>query len=119
MTISATGIVVPVCSKTPLLYLLTQKAAQKFGYVLGIRRNIHRNKTLRFYHKSFVFPNKSSIFADMKQEIIDKINRLASQDEPFLFVINYQGDKKVSLFNAMIDFGEREITEILPPDSAD
>lgn len=29
----------------------------------------------------------------MKQEIIDKINRLVSQDEPFLFVINYQGDK--------------------------
>lgn len=29
----------------------------------------------------------------MKQEIIDKINRLASQDETFLFVINYQGDK--------------------------
>ena len=29
----------------------------------------------------------------MKQEIIDKINRLASLDEPFLFVINYQGDK--------------------------
>ena len=29
----------------------------------------------------------------MKQEIIDKINRLASQEEPFLFVINYQGDK--------------------------
>ena len=27
------------------------------------------------------------------KEIIDKINRLASQDEPFLFVINYQGDK--------------------------
>ena len=26
----------PVCFKTPLLYLLTQKAAQKFGYVLGI-----------------------------------------------------------------------------------
>lgn len=29
----------------------------------------------------------------MKQEIIDKINRLASKDEPFLFVINYQGYK--------------------------
>ena len=29
----------------------------------------------------------------MKQEIIDKINQMASQDEPFLFVINYQGDK--------------------------
>ena len=29
----------------------------------------------------------------MKQEIIDKINQLASQDEPFLFVINFQGDK--------------------------
>ena len=29
----------------------------------------------------------------MKQEIIDKINRLARQDESFLFVINYQGDK--------------------------
>lgn len=29
----------------------------------------------------------------MKQEIIDKINQLASQGEPFLFVINYQGDK--------------------------
>ena len=26
----------PVCSKIPLLYLLTQKVAQKFGYVLGI-----------------------------------------------------------------------------------
>ena len=36
MTISATYIVVPVCSKTPLLYLLIQKVAQKFGYVLGI-----------------------------------------------------------------------------------
>ena len=36
MTISATDILVPVCSKIPLLYLLTQKAAQKFGYVLGI-----------------------------------------------------------------------------------
>lgn len=36
MTISATDIVVPACSKTPLLYLLTQKVAQKFGYVLGI-----------------------------------------------------------------------------------
>ena len=29
----------------------------------------------------------------MKQEIIDKINQLASQDDPCLFVINYQGDK--------------------------
>ena len=46
-----------------------------------------------FYDQFFAHPNKSSIFADMKQEIIDKINRLASQDEPFLFVINYQGDK--------------------------
>ena len=40
MTTSATGIVVPVCSKAPLLYLLTQKAAQKFGYVLGIKKII-------------------------------------------------------------------------------
>ena len=46
-----------------------------------------------FYHQSFAHQKKSSIFAGMKQEIIDKINRLASQDEPFLFVINYQGDK--------------------------
>ena len=36
MTISATDMVVPVCFKTPLLCLLTQKTAQKFGYVLGI-----------------------------------------------------------------------------------
>ncbi|WP_238405881.1 hypothetical protein, partial [Segatella copri] len=36
LTISATDIVVLVCSKTPLLYLLTQKVAQKIGYVLGI-----------------------------------------------------------------------------------
>ena len=36
LTISATDILVPVCSKIPLLYLLTQKVAQKFGYVLGI-----------------------------------------------------------------------------------
>ena len=36
MTISATDILVPVCYKIPLLYLLTQKVAQKFGYVLGI-----------------------------------------------------------------------------------
>ena len=46
-----------------------------------------------FYHHSFAHPKKSCIFAGMKQEIIDKINRLANQDEPFLFVINYQGDK--------------------------
>ena len=39
MTISATDILVPVCSKIPLLYLLTQKVAQKFGYVLGIGNN--------------------------------------------------------------------------------
>ena len=38
MTISATDILVPVCFKTPLLYLLTQKVAQKIGYVLGIKR---------------------------------------------------------------------------------
>jgi hypothetical protein len=37
LTISATDILVPVCSKIPLLYLLTQKVAQKFGYVLGIK----------------------------------------------------------------------------------
>ena len=37
LTISATDILVPVCFKTPLLYLLTQKVAQKFGYVLGIK----------------------------------------------------------------------------------
>lgn len=49
--------------------------------------------SFRFYHRYFALPKKSSIFAGMKQEIIDKINRLASQDEPFLFVINYQGDK--------------------------
>ena len=41
MTISATDIVVPVCSKIPLLYLLTQKVAQKFGYVLGIKRSFN------------------------------------------------------------------------------
>lgn len=40
MTISATDILVPVCSKIPLLYLLTQKVAQKFGYVLGIKDTI-------------------------------------------------------------------------------
>ena len=40
MTISATDILVPVCSKMPLLYLLTQKVAQKFGYVLGIKGKI-------------------------------------------------------------------------------
>ena len=40
MTISATDILVPVCSKIPLLYLLTQKVAQKFGYVLGIKEEI-------------------------------------------------------------------------------
>ena len=28
----------------------------------------------------------------MKQEIIDRINLLAQEGEPFLFVINYQGD---------------------------
>ena len=46
-----------------------------------------------FYDQFFAHPNKSSIFADMKQKIIDKINRLASQKEPFLFVINYQADE--------------------------
>ena len=28
----------------------------------------------------------------MKQEIIQHINQLAQEGEPFLFVINYQGD---------------------------
>lgn len=41
MTISATDILVPVCSKIPLLYLLTQKVAQKFGYVLGIKKKLN------------------------------------------------------------------------------
>ena len=49
MTISATDIVVLVCSKTPLLYLLTQKTAQKFGYVLGIKTRISLSKTAQFY----------------------------------------------------------------------
>ena len=51
MTISATDILVPVCSKIPLLYLLTQKVAQKFGYVLGIGDNLmlfqHIRQSLR------------------------------------------------------------------------
>ena len=47
MTISATDILVPVCFKTPLLYLLTQKVAQKFGYVLGIKMI---KQTIRFHH---------------------------------------------------------------------
>lgn len=29
----------------------------------------------------------------MKQEIINRINQLASQDKPFLFVINYLGEE--------------------------
>ena len=49
MTISATDILVPVCSKIPLLYLLTQKVAQKFGYVLGIKTRISLSKTALFY----------------------------------------------------------------------
>ena len=55
-----------------------------------VEKTSHQTKIC---NQSFAHPNKSSIFADMKQEIIDKINRLASQDESFLFVINYQGDK--------------------------
>lgn len=63
MTISATDIVVPACFKTSLLYLLTQKVAQKFGYVLGIGdmivyvENSDGNTNVRFYqaetHKRF------------------------------------------------------------------
>ena len=55
-----------------------------------VEKTSHQTKIC---NQSFVFLNKSSIFADMKQEIIDKINRLASQKEPFLFVINYQADE--------------------------
>jgi len=44
LTISATDILVPVCSKIPLLYLLTQKVAQKFGYVLGIKEQTGSGK---------------------------------------------------------------------------
>ena len=40
LTSFATDILVRVCSKMPLLYLLTQKVAQKFGYVLGIKGKI-------------------------------------------------------------------------------
>ena len=39
--------VVPVCFKTPLLCLLTQKTAQKFGYVLGIKRITENVKKVR------------------------------------------------------------------------
>lgn len=56
----------------------------------------------------------------MKQEIIERINLLAQEGAPFLFVVNYQGDdafiQKLSdidpqecLFNAMIDMGERVV----------
>ena len=55
-----------------------------------VEKTSHQTKIC---NQSFVFLNKSSIFADMKQKIIDKINRLASQKEPFLFVINYQADE--------------------------
>ena len=55
-----------------------------------VEKASHQTKICNQY---FALPKKSSIFAGMKQEIIDKINQLASQDEPFLFVINYQGDK--------------------------
>ena len=48
MTISATDILVPVCSKIPLLYLLTQKVAQKFGYVLGIKKIRKASEEIRF-----------------------------------------------------------------------
>lgn len=51
MTISATDILVPVCSKIPLLYLLTQKVAQKFGYVLGIGNGCDYKKRLLFTAK--------------------------------------------------------------------
>ena len=47
LTISATDILVPACSKIPLLYLLTQKVAQKFGYVLGIFRD---ERMKRFFY---------------------------------------------------------------------
>ena len=50
MTISATDILVPVCSKIPLLYLLTQKVAQKFGYVLGIK-----NKNTFHLYKEYIY----------------------------------------------------------------
>ena len=40
MTISAPDILVPVCSKMPLLYLLTQKVAQKCGCGLGSKGKI-------------------------------------------------------------------------------
>ncbi len=48
MTISATDILVPVCSKIPLLYLLTQKVAQKFGYVLGIKNRLFLIYVVKF-----------------------------------------------------------------------
>lgn len=64
MTISATDILVPVCFKTPLLYLLTQKVAQKFGYVLGIGKTLEDSfsiltgvtdvETLARYRKEYV-----------------------------------------------------------------
>ena len=55
MTISATDILVPVCSKIPLLYLLTQKVAQKFGYVLGIKT---AGYTISYCHLSAFWVSK-------------------------------------------------------------
>ena len=42
----------------------------------------------------------------MKQEIIDEINKLARQDEPFLFVINYPGTK--AYVRKLTEIGQHE-----------
>ena len=63
MTISATDIVVPVCSKIPLLYLLTQKVAQKFGYVLGIKKMATGNNSVAIFLSYFSGKISASFFA--------------------------------------------------------
>lgn len=107
MTISATDILVPVCFKTPLLYLLTQKVAQKFGYVLGIKKKqgisevsvdiLNRksrittnNQTISFYQSEPVTDKMKGV--DMRFGFYDKDGNLLSDS----IVLSFNSESKES-----------------------
>ena len=64
----------------------------------------------------------SSEKTNMKQEIIQHINQLVKAEEPFLFVINYQGDKayikklsEIEPHECLYDFDGKTNTKDLSP----
>ena len=112
MTISATDILVPVCSKMPLLYLLTQKVAHKFGYVLGIKgkiKTITKDNGVEFAAHEIISKSLGVpvYFADpyssWQKGTIENANGLVRQYIPKSAACSNFSQQKITKFTAKIN----------------